>query len=109
MRRPLVGLITTNIAYMLGNRVSIPVKARLKVQLPFDVRTCISTRFDVGVLYCTMPPDTVAKAAALVTASSRDGNDVKVVDCIVKVTALRVGALGVAQPAVPGATRATGQ
>ena len=38
--------------------LSIPVKARLKVQLPFDVRTCISTRFDVGVLYCTMPPDT---------------------------------------------------
>ena len=28
--------------------LSIPVKARLKVQLPFDVRTCISTRFDVG-------------------------------------------------------------
>jgi hypothetical protein len=37
--------------------VSIPVKARLNVSLPFDLRTCIRTRFYGGVLYCTMAPD----------------------------------------------------
>ena len=37
--------------------VSIPVGARLIVTLPFDLRTCIITRFDCGVLYCTMPPE----------------------------------------------------
>jgi hypothetical protein len=37
--------------------VSIPVKARLIVTSPFDLRTCINTRFDCGVLYYTMPPD----------------------------------------------------
>ena len=56
-----------------------------------------------------MPDATAAEAAALVAASPLDGNDVKVVDLIVKVTALRVGALGVAQPAVPGATCTAGQ
>jgi hypothetical protein len=37
--------------------VSIPVGARLNVSLPFDLRTCASTRFEGGVLYCTMAPD----------------------------------------------------
>ena len=36
---------------------SIPVGARLNVSLPFDLRTCASTRFEGGVLYCTMSPD----------------------------------------------------